>query len=93
MRNPLRALSRFAVCALALTSLAATYAAFHVVHFLVMDGIGDAREMLGDGSAPNWWHTFFADRWYLFYIPAALFGTLSVWLCSLCVALFRGHSK
>lgn len=72
MRKTLRALSRFSISLLAVASLVATYFAFHLVHFLVMDGIGDAREMVGDVQAPSWWHTFFAGRWYLFYIPAAL---------------------
>ena len=93
MRNALRALSRFTLAGLAVASLAATYIAFHVVHFLVMDGIGDTREMLGDGPVPSWWHTFFAGRWYLFYLPAAAFGALSLWFCWLCVALFRSHNS
>ena len=93
MRKTLRALSLFSIGLLAVGSLVATYFAFHLVHFLVTDGIGDTREMLGDGPVPSWWHTFFAGWWYLFYIPAGLFGAFSLWFCSLCVALFRSHAS
>jgi hypothetical protein len=56
---------------------------FAVVHPLVLDGLGDALERLGDGPSPGWGRAFFSDRWFLFYLPSAVLFVVEVWLAAL----------
>ena len=91
MRQSLLALSSFTVALLALCSFVIAYFAFSFVHPWVMDGLGDVREMMGDGPRPSWWYSFLHGGWFTSYLPAVALGVFGLWLSAISVALFRSR--
>jgi len=78
-------------CALLSTALisAAIYL-FRGLGFVAMDGLGDAREMRGDGPQPPWIQDFLFGGWLWFYIPSIVLAVFGLWLFFLFISLMRG---
>jgi len=62
---------------------------FHGFNFVAIDALNDSREMMGDGSQPNWWWDFFHGGYWMASIPSLILAALGIWLLTLATSIIR----
>jgi hypothetical protein len=86
-----RILALFVAPIAAIVAVLGFVAAWRVLgftHFLVTDGVGDAREMRGDGAQPEYWRDFVGYH-LLLYILGLLIAIVSGAFATVAASLLR----